>query len=98
MVVETAIDIVVNFIEGIAQKLPDVIQAGVDLLLSFIEGIITAIDNNSVRLAEDIRKLFTTLIRTAILVLTGGIVDIKGIGHDIMNSGLIQGIKDKLSN
>ena len=97
MVIETAIDIVVNFIEGIAQKLPDVIQAGVDLLLSFIEGIITAIDNNSVRLAEDIRKLFTTLIRTAILVLTGGIVDIKGIGHDIMNSGLIQGIKDKLS-
>lgn len=34
----------------------------------------------------------------AVLVLTGGIVDIKAVGSKIMNSGLIQGIKDKLSH
>ena len=48
----------VNFIDGIAQKLPDVIQSGVNLLLSCIEGITSAIDNNSARLANDIRNLF----------------------------------------
>ena len=98
MVVQTAIDIVLNFIDGIAQKLPDVIQSGVNLLLSFIEGIISAIDNNSERLANDIRNLFKALIRAAVLVLTGGVVDIKEIGSKIMDSGLIQGIKDKLSH
>ena len=98
MVVQTAIDIVLNFIDGIAQKLPDVIQSGVNLLLSFIEGIISAIDNNSERLANDIRNLFKALIRAAVLVLTGGVVDIKEVGSKIMNSGLISGIKDELSN
>lgn len=98
MVVQTAIDIVLNFIDGIAQKLPDVIQSGVNLLLSFIEGIISAIDNNSERLANDIRNLFKALIRAAVLVLTGGVVDIKEVGSKIMNSGLISGIKEKLSN
>lgn len=98
MVIQTAIDIVLNFIDGIAQKLPDVIQSGVNLLLSFIEGIISAIDNNSERLANDIRNLFKALIRAAVLVLTGGVVDIKEIGSKIMDSGLIQGIKDKLSH
>ena len=98
MVVQTAIDIVLNFINGIAQKLPDVIQSGVNLLLSFIEGITSAIDNNSARLANDIRNLFLALLRAAVLVLTGGIVDIKAVGSKIMNSGLIQGIKDKLSH
>lgn len=98
MVIQTAIDIVLNFIDGIAQKLPDVIQSGVNLLLSFIEGIISAIDNNSERLANDIRNLFKALIRAAVLVLTGGVVDIKEIGSKIMDSGLIQGIKDKISH
>lgn len=98
MVVQTAIDIVLNFIDGIAQKLPDVIQSGVNLLLSFIEGIISAIDNNSERLANNIRNLFKALIRAAVLVLTGGVVDIKEVGSKIMNSGLISGIKEKLSN
>ena len=98
MVVQTAIDIVLSFIDGIAQKLPDVIQSGVNLLLSFIEGIISAIDNNSERLANDIRNLFKALIRAAVLVLTGGVVDIKEVGSKIMNSGLISGIKEKLSN
>ena len=98
MVVQTAIDIVLNFIDGITQKLPDVIQSGVNLLLSFIEGIISAIDNNSERLANDIRNLFKALIRAAVLVLTGGVVDIKEVGSKIMNSGLISGIKEKLSN
>lgn len=97
-VVQTAIDIVLNFIDGIAKKLPDVIQSGVNLLLSFIEGITSAINNNTGRLVEDMKNLFRALIRAAALILTGGVVDIKELGSKIMNSGLIQGIKDKLSN
>lgn len=98
MVVQTAIDIVINFIEGIAQKLPDVIQAGFDLLIAFIEGITQAIDNNTGRLIEAVKGLFRAILRAAIMILTRGIVDIKEIGSDIMNSGLIKGIKDKLSD
>ena len=96
-VVETAIAIVVNFINGIAKKLPDVINAGVNLLLSFIEGITSAIDKNSKRLAEDIRRLFKSLLRAAVLVLTGGIVDLKDVGGNMMG-GLIGGIKGKASD
>lgn len=98
MVVQTATDIALNFIDGITQKLPDVIQSGVNLLLSFIEGITAAIDNNTGRLVEDIKNLFVALLRAAVIVLTNGIVDIKSIGSKIMNSGLIQGIKDELSH
>lgn len=97
MVVQTAFDIVINFIDGIARKLPDVIQSGVNLLLSFLEGITSAIDNNTDRLVQDIRNLFKALLRAAVMVLTGGIVDIKEVGSDIMDSGLIRGIRNKLS-
>lgn len=95
MVVQTAIDIVVNFIEGISQKLPDVIQAGVDLLLSFIEGITAAINNNTDRLIEDMQNLIVAILKAALSALTGGIDLFKKIGSEIMNSGFIQGIKDK---
>lgn len=98
MVVQTAIDIVINFIDGIAQKIPDVIQAGFDLLLSFINGITDAINNNTPLLIEAMKNLFMALLNAAIMILTGGVVSIKDLGSKIMNSGLIQGIKDKISS
>lgn len=98
MVVQTAIDIVIGFIDGISQKIPDVIQAGFDLLLSFINGITEAINTNTPLLVKAMKDLFWALVNAAILVLTGGIVSFKDVGNRIMNSGLIQGIKDKISN
>lgn len=98
MVVQTAIDIVIGFIDGISQKIPDVIQTGFDLLLSFINGITNAINTNTPLLVKAMKDLFWALVNAAILVLTGGIVSFKDVGNRIMNSGLIQGIKDKISN
>ena len=97
MVVQTAIDIVLNFLDGIAQKIPDVIQAGFDLLLSFINGLTDAINKNTPLLVEAMTNLVLALIDAAICVLTGGIDLFKKIGEKIMNSGLVQGIKDKVS-
>lgn len=96
LVVETAIDIVLNFIEAIANKLPDVIQAGFDLLLAFINGITNAIETNTPLLVEAMRNLALALVDAAIAILTGNVVTFKEVGQRIMNSGLIQGIKDKL--
>ena len=97
MVVQTAIDVVLGFIDGIAQKIPDVIQSGFNLLLSFIKGITDAIDKNTVLLVNAIRDLFIAILNAAVLVLSGGVVDLKAVGQKLMNNGLIKGINEKLN-
>ena len=57
MVVQTSIDVVIAFIEGIASKIPDVIQAGFDLLLSFLNGIADAIDRNKQTMIDAMTRL-----------------------------------------
>lgn len=97
LVVETAINIVINFLEGIAKKIPDVIQAGFDILLAFITGLTKAINKNTPLLVEAMQDLIIALLDAAVTVLTGGVDLFKKIGEKIMNSGLVQGIKNKLS-
>ena len=98
MVVQTAIDIVLGFIDGIAKKLPDVIQAGFNLLLSFINGITNAINTNTPLLVDAMKELALALVDAAILVITGGVDLFKEAGQKIMDTGLIKGIKDKVSS
>lgn len=97
-IVTTAIEIIAEFINGIAGGIPDVIDAGVNLIISFIEGVAGAIDKNTDRLISAIRKLFVAVLRAAVKILTGGIVDIKEVGQKIMKSGFIKGVKDKFSD
>lgn len=93
-VVQTGIDIVLGFIDGIAKKLPDVIQAGFNLLLSLINGITDAINTNTPLLVDAMKGLVLALVDAGITVLTGGIDLFKEAGKKIMDSGLIQSIKD----
>lgn len=97
-IISVAIQIVLNFIEGISSQLGAIVDAAFKLIISFINALSTAIDNNTKKLISAVKKLFKSIIRAAVLVLTGGLVDIKGMGGKIMNSGFVKGIKEKISS
>ena len=97
-IVQAGIDVVLGFIDGVTQKLPDIIQAGFDLLIGFIDGLTKAIDENTPRLVESMKNLILTAINAAIVILTGEAVNFKAMGQKLMDSGLIKGLKEKVSN
>lgn len=92
---EAGVQIIVGFIDGIASKIGDVIDAGFNLLISFIDGLTKAIDKNAPRLATSMRKLFLAALNAAVLVITGGTVNLKKAGEKLMKSGLVKAIKSK---
>ena len=94
-VVETAIEIVINFIDGVASMIPKVIQAGVDLIISFIDGLAEAIRGNTDRMIEAMNNLMTAIIEAGIKMLKGSLNLFKDVGSLIMDSGFVQGIRDK---
>ena len=96
-IVESAVNIIENFLLALGEQLPRIVDAGFKMIISFLDGITTAINDNAPLLAEKIRELFKALLNAAVLVLTGGVVDLKSMGSKIMESGVIQGIKDKFS-
>ena len=96
-IVESAVNIIENFLLALGEQLPRIVDAGFKMIISFVEGITNAINDNTPVLVEKMRELMKALLRAAILVLTGGLVDIKDVGKKLMDSGLIKGIKDKLS-
>ena len=97
LVVQTAVDIVIGFLEGIASKIPDIIQAGFDLLLSFINGITNAINTNTPLLITAMQDLFWALVDAGLAMLTGNLNLFKEAGNKIINSGLVQGVLNKVS-
>ena len=96
-VVQAGIDIVLGVIDGIKQKLPDIIQAGFDLIIAYIDGLSKAIDENGPRLVDSMKNLILSTINAAVLVLTGGVVNFKSMGKQLMESGLVKGLKEKAS-
>jgi len=97
-VVTTAIDVMVNFIEAIASKIPDLIQAGFDLVISFINGLAEAIRVNTPILIAAMQNLAKAVLEAMFMVLTASVPGFSTIGSTIMNSGFIQGIKNKISD
>lgn len=95
-ITEAAIDIVVQFLEAIATKLPDVIQAGFDLLISFLNGMTDGINENTDLLIEAFNGLILAIVDAGIKALEGSMDLFKEVGQKIMDSGLVQGIKDKI--
>lgn len=95
-IVSTALLIIENFIRGIADGLPGVIDAGFNLIVSFIDGLAAAIENNTEPLLDAIDRLFWAIIDAAVSVLTHAWENLKTAGQKLMDSGFIQGIKDKL--
>lgn len=90
-----AVDIAVNFLNGIASKLSDIIQAGVNLVLKFLDGVADAIRNNKESARASMKNLIMAMIDAIIYNVTESIKDIKKIGKKLIESGFIQGLKDK---
>lgn len=95
-VAETAVDIIVQFLAAISSKIPEVIQAGFDMIISFLNGMADAINNNSELLIEAFNNLLLAVINAGIKAITGSIELFKDAGKLILESGLVQGIKDKV--
>lgn len=98
-VTDLAISIVINFIDAVANRLPDVIQSGVNLFLSFIEGIAQALNDpaNQQRLSDAITNLIMGVLNTGKAVILGFLGPFRTAGQRIAQSGLVQGIKSKVS-
>jgi tape measure domain-containing protein len=96
-VTEAAIDIIINFIKGIANEIPKVIQAGVDLILSFINGLANAIRNNTPKMVSAIQNLMSAIIQAGLAVLIGSVSGYLDAGSQIMHSGFVVGIQNKIS-
>ncbi len=97
-IVESVVNIIENFLIALGEQLPRVVDAGFKMIISFLDGITKAIDDNAPLLVEKVRALIGALINAAVLVLTGGIVNLKEMGGKLMENGVIQGIKDKFSD
>ena len=97
-IVILASDIIINFINGLAEKLPDIIDAGVNLIIQFIEGMADAIVNRGPELINAFLKLLASVIKAILITIMGWIEDLKETGKEIMESGFIQGIKDKIED
>lgn len=96
-VVNAAIDIVIAFVEGIAQSLGRIVQAGWDLIVNFINGMADSIETNVPRVLAAVKRLFKAIINEAVRILTGGIVDLRGAGGNLIE-GFKNGIVNGLSN
>lgn len=97
-IVESAVTLIENFLLAIADAIPRLVDAGFQMIIKFVDGITKAITNNTPVLVEKMRGLMKALISAAVLVLTGGIVDLNASGGKIIDTGLIKGIRDKFSN
>ena len=97
-IVESAVTLIEKFLLSLGEQLPRVVDAGFKMIIKFIDGITKAINNNTPVLVTKIRELMKALINAAVLMLTGGVINIKECGKKLMDSGLIKGIRDKFSD
>lgn len=93
--VYAALDFIAGFIRGIADGIPDVIDAAFKLVIAFIDGLADAISNNNEALFDAIDKLLWAVIDAIVNFFKHAWGNIKKAGSDLMESGFVQGIRDK---
>ena len=97
-IIQAGVDIIVAFIEGVTSASVQLVEAAFQAMITFINGLANCIDQNTPLLIEAMNRLMDSLINAAILVLTNSIEIMKERGKAIMDSGFIQGIKDKFED
>lgn len=95
-IMTAAVDIIVAFLDGIVSCYDRIIQAGFDLILGFITGLTDAINKNAPVIAEAMKGLVLAMINAALTFLTTGVDLFYEAGALIMDSGLLQGIAQKV--
>lgn len=96
-VVKTAIEVVLNYIKAIASMIPKVIDAGFQMMIEFINGLAESIRKNTPLLIDAVNNLFAAVIEAGILILASSLTRWMDVGKKIMDSGVIQGVMDKIS-
>lgn len=94
-IIQAGVDIVVAFIEGIGTAIPQLVDAGFKMMIDLINGLADAIEENTETLLDAIDRLMWAVIDAAVAVLTHAVDNMLKAGKNLMDSGLIQGIKDK---
>lgn len=94
--VAAALGIIEGFIRGIADGIPGIIDAAFKLVIAFIDGLAEAIENNTEPLFEAIDRLLWAVINAIVSFFTHAWKNIKKAGSDLMQSGFIRGMKDKI--
>lgn len=95
-IVATGLGIITNLLLGIADGLPDVIDAGFKIVISFFNGMADAIENNTDDLFDAIDRLLEAIVTAIVKFFTRAWSRVKTAGKDLMQSGFIQGMKDKI--
>ena len=91
-------EIITEFLDALATQLPAIVESGMNLIVEFINGLSTSLAEHGPEFATALWNLFVSAIDTLLAFLTGGAVtDIKDAAVKIMNSGFIQGLKDKVN-
>lgn len=97
-IVTTVGEIITQFLDALAKQLPEIVESGMNLMVEFINGLATSLEQHGPEFANALYNLFVSAINTLLTFLTGGAVtDIKDAATKIMNSGFIQGLKDKVN-
>ena len=97
-IIQAGVDVIAAFITGIGQAALQLVELAFTVMITFINGLADCIDTNTPLLIEAMNRLMDSLINAAILVLTNSIERMKERGKALMDSGFIQGIKDKFED
>lgn len=94
--IQAGVNVMVAFIQGIASASVQLVEAAYTAMITFINGLALCIEQNTPLLTAAITRLITAIINAAIAVLVASIAPIRDKGKAIMESGFIQGIKEKI--
>lgn len=93
--IQAGVDVIVAFMEGLGSAVPQLIDAGFKMIIDFIDGLATAIETNTEPLLDAVDHLIWAIIDAAVAVLTHAVANLKEAGQKLMDSGFMQGLKDK---
>lgn len=96
--IQAGVDIIVSFAMGVATAIPQLVDAGFQAIIAFLNGLAESIRTNMPILMDAVNNLFQAIIEAGIAILTGSIDIFRNAGDTIMNSGLVQGIRNTVSN
>lgn len=96
-IVESGVKIIVTFVECLASNLGMVIQAGIDLVVALVNGMADGLNNNGPVLVDALKNLLNSMIKFGLLLLSEAVGPFLKAGLELIK-GLIQGIKDKMSD
>ena len=94
---DIGIDIVLNFLNAVRARLPDIVQAGWDLVIDFINAMTEGLRNNGPRLRQAIREFIKEFINQAKLALTEEVSNVKRKAGEI-GQAILDGIKNTINN